>query len=45
MGRCNPPRAALVAERGRKGFYHYNAIVSWAVNAHGFVSHTYGNDE
>lgn len=44
-GSVQPTRAALVAERGRKGFYHYNAIVSWAVNAHGFVSHTYGNDE
>ena len=41
-GRVQPTRAALVAERGRLGFYHYHAIVSWDVDAHGYVSHTYG---
>ena len=40
-GAVQPTRAALVAERGRRGFYHYNAIVSWDVDARGIVSHTY----
>ena len=40
-GAVQPTREALVAARGRKGFYHYNAIVSWDVDAHGYVSHAY----
>ncbi len=40
-GHVQPTRAALVAERGRQGFYHYNAIVSWEVDEAGIVSHTY----
>lgn len=40
-GAVQPTRAALVAARGRKGFYHYNAIVCWDVDANGFVSHAY----
>ena len=41
-GRVQPTRDLLVAQRGRKGFYHYNAIVTWDVDANGFVSHSYG---
>ena len=41
-GAVQPTRAALVAARGRKGFYHYNAIVSWDVDGNGYVSHSYG---
>ncbi|MEQ8231590.1 MAG: sulfite dehydrogenase [Gammaproteobacteria bacterium] len=40
-GNVQPSRAALLAERGRHGYYHYNAIVSWAVADDGYVTHTY----
>ena len=40
-GYVQPERAALVAERGTHGYFHYNAIVSWAVDADGAVSHVY----
>ena len=33
--------AALVAERGLNGYFHYNAIVSWAVEPDGSVKHVY----
>lgn len=41
-GAVQPTRSALLAERGDKGFYHYNAIVSWDIDRHGYVSHAYG---
>jgi sulfane dehydrogenase subunit SoxC len=41
-GYVQPEREALIAERGRQGYFHYNAIVCWAVAADGSVSHTYG---
>jgi len=40
-GYQQPERAALVAERGRNGYFHYNAIVSWAVAPDGSLSHVY----
>lgn len=40
-GALQPTRAELIAERGKNGYFHYNAIVSWAVNEDGFLSHTY----
>jgi sulfane dehydrogenase subunit SoxC len=40
-GHVQPERQILVAERGRHGYFHYNAIVSWAVAADGSVSHVY----
>lgn len=40
-GIIQPTRADLIAKRGKKGFYHYNAIVSWEVDSVGYVSHTY----
>jgi sulfane dehydrogenase subunit SoxC len=40
-GYVQPERAALVAERGRHGYFHYNAIVCWAVAPDGSVSHVY----
>ena len=43
-GQTQPSREALVRSRGRRGFYHYNAIVSWAVDEHGSVLHSYGED-
>jgi sulfane dehydrogenase subunit SoxC len=40
-GKRQPSRDALVAERGRNGYFHYHAIVSWAVDEEGRVSHVY----
>lgn len=40
-GKVQPTRAALLKERGRNGYFHYNAIVSWAVDEDGQVSHVY----
>jgi len=41
QGRVQPARAALLAERGRHGYFHYNAIVSWAIDEQGFIEHVY----
>ena len=38
-------RKKLVMERGRQGFFHYNAIINWHVDSDGFVSHVYDKDE
>ena len=43
-GYQQPERAELIASRGRHGFFHYNAIVSWKVDAEGYVTHTYDNE-
>lgn len=40
-GYRQPERAALVANRGRHGYFHYNGIVGWAVAADGSLSHVY----
>lgn len=40
-GYVQPDRATLVKERGRHGYFHYNAIVAWAVDDTGAVSHVY----
>jgi sulfane dehydrogenase subunit SoxC len=40
-GYVQPTRAALLEARGRHGYFHYNAIVSWAVAGDGRVSHVY----
>lgn len=40
-GYMQPERKALVAERGRHGYFHYNAVVAWAVGDDGAVSHVY----
>jgi sulfane dehydrogenase subunit SoxC len=40
-GAVQPERAALVAQRGLNGYFHYNAIVAWAVDAEGAVAHVY----
>jgi sulfane dehydrogenase subunit SoxC len=40
-GRVQPERAALLVERGKHGYFHYHAIVSWAVAPDGSVSHVY----
>jgi sulfane dehydrogenase subunit SoxC len=40
-GYVQPERAALVAERGRHGYFHYNAIVAWEVDEDGEIAHVY----
>lgn len=40
-GAVQPTRDRLIAKRGRAGYFHYNAIVSWAVSAEGELSHVY----
>jgi len=40
-GAVQPEREALVRSRGTNGYYHYHAIVSWAVDADGAVTHVY----
>jgi len=40
-GYVQPERDELVAKRGRHGFFHYNAIVSWEVDEDGLLSHVY----
>ncbi|WP_031435626.1 sulfite dehydrogenase [Methylomarinum vadi] len=40
-GYIQPERDALIEQRGRHGYFHYNAIVSWEVSERGEVSHVY----
>lgn len=40
-GYRQPERDELIAKRGRHGFFHYNAVVSWQVDADGYVTHVY----
>lgn len=40
-GYIQPTRAQLIAERGTRTIYHFNAIASWAVAESGEVTHVY----
>ena len=40
-GQVQPEREVLLADKGSNAYYHYNAIVNWAVNADGSVHHIY----
>ncbi len=40
-GYVQPERSVLVQQRGSNGYFHYNAIVAWAVDADGDVRHVY----
>jgi sulfane dehydrogenase subunit SoxC len=40
-GMVQPARAAFVAERGLRGFYHYNAIASWRIDEKGEASNAF----
>jgi sulfane dehydrogenase subunit SoxC len=40
-GYLQPERDVLIEERGREGYFHYNAIVAWAVDEDGVISHVY----
>jgi len=41
MGFVQPTRTQLIDEQGANAYYHYNAIVGWAVDVDGHVSHVY----
>jgi sulfane dehydrogenase subunit SoxC len=43
-GYRQPTRAELIEKRGRQGFFHYNAIISWKVGAEGGVTHVYDTE-
>ncbi|MFM9917719.1 MAG: sulfite dehydrogenase [Rhizobacter sp.] len=40
-GYVQPERETLLAQRGSNGYFHCNAIVSWAVDEDGDVTHVY----
>ena len=40
-GYIQPERKELIAERGKHGLFHYNAIVSWEVSNKGDIAHVY----
>jgi sulfane dehydrogenase subunit SoxC len=40
-GNVQPERNRLIAERGKHGYFHYNAIVSWKILSNGEISHVY----
>ncbi len=40
-GYVQPERDVLVKERGRNGYFHYNAIVAWGVEEDGSIRHVY----
>ncbi len=40
-GYVQPERNVLVRERGREGYFHYNAIVCWAIDEDGEITHVY----
>lgn len=41
-GYVQPTREQLIEKRGKHGFFHYNAIVSWEVTEDGDINHVYG---
>ncbi len=40
-GYVQPERKELVEKRGRHGYFHYNAVVSWEISEDGSVRHVY----
>lgn len=42
-GYVQPSREQFIANRGRHGYYHFNAIISWEVYEDGYISHFYPN--
>ena len=40
-GYVQPERKVLIQQRGSNGYFHYNAIVAWEVDADGDVRHVY----
>ena len=44
-GYRQPERNELIKNKGRHGFFHYNAIVSWKVESGGDVIHVYDEED
>jgi sulfane dehydrogenase subunit SoxC len=42
-GYIQPTRKDLIAQRGKHGFFHYNAIVSWEITESGEINHIYAD--
>lgn len=40
-GYVQPEREHLIAQRGKHGYFHYNAVVSWEISQQGDISHVY----
>ncbi len=40
-GYRQPERETLIKQRGTNGYFHYNAVVSWKIQADGLISHVY----
>lgn len=40
-GYIQPERSALIAERGKHGYFHYNGIIAWSVSPDGTLAHVY----
>jgi sulfane dehydrogenase subunit SoxC len=40
-GYVQPERRKLILERGRNGYFHYNAQVAWGLDTEGRLSHVY----
>lgn len=40
-GYVQPTRKTLIEQRGKHGFFHYNAIISWEVTEQGDINHVY----
>ena len=40
-GYVQPERDVLVKERGRNGYFHYNAILAWEIDEDGAIRHVY----
>ncbi len=44
-GYVQPEREELIKNRGRHGFFHYNAIVTWQVEEDGSITHIYKSED
>jgi sulfane dehydrogenase subunit SoxC len=42
-GYIQPTRKDLIAQCGKHGFFHYNAIVSWEITESGEINHIYAD--
>jgi sulfane dehydrogenase subunit SoxC len=40
-GYLQPERGQLILERGRNGYFHYNAQVAWRLDTEGHLGHVY----
>ena len=40
-GYTQPERTELIQKRGKHGYFHYNAIISWQISKQGEIKHVY----